>query len=687
MPLTKQQHMWIYVAILWIALFACLSPLSDALEHPPAQTVRLAYLIPSDRQPQLDIDAKFDVRIKATQTFFADEMERHGYGRKTFRFETDADGDAIIHHVTSRNPDEYFQRWAGADPVSLNDYFGDGTDSEKYVLLVAVDVSTQRLGPFEYCGIYGGIAVVAAAGECFNFQTMAHELGHAFGLTHNFNKNEYLMSYGSGSVELSECAAHWLAVNPYFNFDEVRNRNKNTTITLLSASYDTAPPYSLRMRFQATDPDGLHQAQHITRNSEIRYSKYVKCQALQGTTDLFEFATTEQIDVAVIKLIDTQGNMIKETIQIGDIPIPQTENVNIPDPKLNAVIRQTLGLPQEQQITRFGMSRLEKLEVYDAGIRDLTGIQHAIGLQRLYLSYNSIQDITPLASLMALRVLSIEGIGVTDLTPLTSLTQLEELSLSGNRIVDLTPLSKLTQLGVLFLTQNEITDTHALAALTQLRTLYLNNNQVTDITPIASLVNLTELWLDNNQITDITPLAKLNSLKRLSLNNNRVRDVSIVADMVHLDTLVVANNPLGERAPLLTLLHKKPGIEIYIAEEKILPVSLSVFRAEHTDTGVILNWTTESEVDNAGFYIYRSETQSGEFKVVTPSMIQGAGTTGERTEYTWTDTTAKPNTVYYYRIEDVSHAGVREQLATVRLRGLVSATGKLITQWSQLKNK
>ncbi len=68
-------------------------------------------------------------------------------------------------------------------------------------------------------------------------------------------------------------------------------------------------------------------------------------------------------------------------------------------------------------------------------------------------------------------------------------------------------------------------------------------------------------------------------------------------------------------------------------------------------------------------------------------MIQGAGTTGERNEYTWTDDIAQPNTVYYYRIEDVSHAGVREQLATVRLRGLVSARDKLTTIWADLKAK
>ncbi len=116
-----------------------------------------------------------------------------------------------------------------------------------------------------------------------------------------------------------------------------------------------------------------------------------------------------------------------------------------------------------------------------------------------------------------------------------------------------------------------------------------------------------------------------------------------------------------------------------------LPVSLSGFRAELTDAGIIIKWATESELDNAGFNILRSETKDGEFKIVNPKLIQGAGTTTERHIYTWTDTTAKPNVVYYYQIEDISHAGVREQLATVRMRGYVSAVGKLTTKWGDLK--
>ena len=126
-----------------------------------------------------------------------------------------------------------------------------------------------------------------------------------------------------------------------------------------------------------------------------------------------------------------------------------------------------------------------------------------------------------------------------------------------------------------------------------------------------------------------------------------------------------------------------PGIESGGA----LPVSLSRFRAELTDAGVSIKWITESELDNAGFNILRSETKDGEFKIVNPQLIQGAGTTSERHTYTWTDTTAKPNVVYYYQIEDISHAGDRKQLATVRMRGYVSAVGKLTTKWGDLKRQ
>lgn len=120
---------------------------------------------------------------------------------------------------------------------------------------------------------------------------------------------------------------------------------------------------------------------------------------------------------------------------------------------------------------------------------------------------------------------------------------------------------------------------------------------------------------------------------------------------------------------------------------KPLPVNLSFFRPTLEDGKVVIRWTTESELDNAGFNILRSDTRNGEFKQVNDKLIQGKGTTAERSTYKWVDTSAKPGAVYYYQIEDVSFAGERNMLTTTKLKGLISAKNKLTTTWSELKSQ
>ncbi len=120
-----------------------------------------------------------------------------------------------------------------------------------------------------------------------------------------------------------------------------------------------------------------------------------------------------------------------------------------------------------------------------------------------------------------------------------------------------------------------------------------------------------------------------------------------------------------------------------------LPVSLSSFRpVRNTATGhVEITWITQAELNNAGFNILRSDSKNGEFQVInTKGLIAGHGTTSEKHVYTYTDTTAKPNVVYYYQIQDVAMDGVRTTLRTTHLRGDVSANGKLTTRWGELKS-
>ena len=119
-----------------------------------------------------------------------------------------------------------------------------------------------------------------------------------------------------------------------------------------------------------------------------------------------------------------------------------------------------------------------------------------------------------------------------------------------------------------------------------------------------------------------------------------------------------------------------------------LPVELSMFYpARDKVTGaVVITWSTQSELNNAGFFIKRSQQRKGEFKVVNATMIAGAGTTSEKQSYTYTDETAQPNVVYYYQIEDVSLDGNRQTLTNgIRLKGHIGAAGKLTTMWGDLK--
>ena len=121
-----------------------------------------------------------------------------------------------------------------------------------------------------------------------------------------------------------------------------------------------------------------------------------------------------------------------------------------------------------------------------------------------------------------------------------------------------------------------------------------------------------------------------------------------------------------------------------------LPVELSHFRParDKVTDAVVITWSTQSELNNAGFFIKRSQQRDGEFQIINATMIAGAGTTSEKQFYTYQDTTAQPNVVYYYQIEDVSLDGNRQTLTNgIRLKGHIGAAGKLTTTWGDLKTQ
>ena len=101
--------------------------------------VKVVYFVPRDRPFQWNIPTTLDTRIKAVQRLYAEQMEAHGHGRKTFNLENDAGGKLVVHPVTGNFNDAYYH----TDTLSkITDEIDDRYDIEKDIYIVIVDVST-----------------------------------------------------------------------------------------------------------------------------------------------------------------------------------------------------------------------------------------------------------------------------------------------------------------------------------------------------------------------------------------------------------------------------------------------------------------------------------------------------------------------------------------------------------------
>lgn len=72
---------------------------------------------------------------------------------------------------------------------------------------------------------------------------------------------------------------------------------------------------------------------------------------------------------------------------------------------------------------------------------------------------------------------------------------------------------------------------------------------------------------------------------------------------------------------------------------------------------VLVEWSTASELDTAGFNLYRSESAEGPFTKINSSLIPASQDPLSGSQYRYQDDQVQPDTLYYYQLEEVEMGG------------------------------
>ena len=305
------------------------------------RTVRLIYFLPNDRTYRADVVQRLKDEILTVQTLYAEWMGTHGYGEVTFRVETDFQDAPMVHDVIGKHPDSYYlNRTFDTVYLEIEEMFNLNANVYLIVIDNSIDAISYRddraaAGRGIRLGKSGGLVLLSGG---FTRHSIAHELGHAFGLWHDFNDPRYIMSYGGpGRDRLSMCHAEYLSVHPYFNSDTPIAEEQAPTIEPISPRLYPAGSKRVSVQFKVSDPEGLHQVllfvTTIRPHFAAGFLELKACRRLGGEKDtIVEFdydgiipsdGFTSLSDPAghpiTIEVVDTEGNVSGTHFTLAEI--------------------------------------------------------------------------------------------------------------------------------------------------------------------------------------------------------------------------------------------------------------------------------------------------------------------------------------------------------------------------------